>query len=62
MKHEKKETRRGIGKKAKRLIPLAAVCAMAVIFRIVTGRLGEPLTADTVLKYSPDNPVLAAGL
>lgn len=62
MKHEKKETHKGIGKKAKRLIPLAAVCTMAVIFRIITSRLGEPLTADTVLKYSPDNPVLAAAV
>ena len=50
----------GKWKKIKKMTPVIAVCIMAVIFWIVTRRLNEPLTVDTILKYSPENLLLAA--
>lgn len=48
------------GSRMRKMIPLAAVCIMALIIFILVRQSGETLSVDTVLKYTPKNPVLAA--
>ena len=55
MKNDKRKSR-------KKRIPLIAILAMAIVFRAITYYIGEDLTVDTILKYSPHNQVLAAGV
>ena len=45
--------------KWKRFIPVMAVVAIAVILVFIVKISGEPLSVDTILKYTPKNVVLA---
>lgn len=56
----KKSKKSGRGKKFRKFIPLTGVTLMALILGIIIKRSGEPLSVKTILKYTPDNPVLAA--
>lgn len=46
--------------KWKRFIPVMAVVAIAAILVCIVKISGEPLSVDTILKYTPKNVVLAA--
>ena len=46
--------------KWKRFIPVMAVVLIAVILICIVKISGEPLSVDTILKYTPKNVVLAA--
>ena len=47
-------------KTIKKLVPLCAIFVIAAVLTTVIHNLGEPLSAETVLKYTPQKPVLAA--
>ena len=47
-------------KKIKKLIPIIAICIMAIILTVVVKKSGQPLSVSMILKYTPQNLVLAA--
>ncbi|MDD7220308.1 MAG: VTT domain-containing protein [Clostridia bacterium] len=49
----------GKGKKFKKFIPIIAMLMIAVIFSVVVHKSGEPLSVKTILRYTPQNTVLA---
>lgn len=46
-------------KKLKKVIPIIAICLMAVILTVLVKQSGQPLSVSTIVKYTPDNLVLA---
>ena len=49
-------------KKIKRLIPIAAIIIMGIILTIAVKKSGQPLSVNTILRYTPQNTILAAGI
>lgn len=45
--------------KWKKFIPVMAILAIAVILVLIVKISGEPLSVDTIVKYTPKNVVLA---
>ena len=44
----------------KKLIPVAAMLLMGIVFTVVVKNSEEPLSVNTILRYTPDNAILAA--
>ena len=49
-------------KNKKRLIPIAAIVLMGIVFTVTVKNSGEPLSVNTILRYTPENAMLAAGV
>lgn len=49
-------------KKIKRLIPIAAIIIMGIILTIAVKKSGQPLSVNTILRYTPQNTILAVGV
>lgn len=48
--------------KRKRLIPIVAMILMCVILLMIIRKSDQPLSVNTILKYTPKNKILAAGI
>lgn len=46
--------------KLKKLTPLAAIILMTLILLVIVRKSEEPLSVETILKYTPENMILAA--
>ena len=44
----------------KRFLPLFTLLLIAIIFSVLVSRSGEPLSVKTILRYTPENTVLAS--
>ncbi|MGN0166112.1 MAG: TVP38/TMEM64 family protein [Lachnospiraceae bacterium] len=44
----------------KKFLPLFALLLIAIIFSVLVSRSGEPLSVKTILRYTPENTVLAS--
>lgn len=49
-------------KNKKRLIPIAAIIIMGIVFTVIVKKSGQPLSVNTILRYTPENTILAAGI
>ena len=49
-------------KNKKRLIPVAAILIMGIVFTVIVKKSGQPLSVNTILRYTPENTILAAGI
>ena len=49
-------------KDRKKLIPIAAIVVMGIIFTVTVKKSGQPLSVNTILRYTPENTILAAGV
>ena len=49
-------------KNKKKLIPIAAIVLMGIVFTVIVKKSSEPLSVNTVLRYTPENAILAAGI
>ena len=49
-------------KKKKRVIPIAAIVLMGTVFTVIVKKSSEPLSVNTILRYTPENAMLAAGI
>ena len=49
-------------KNKKKLIPIAAIVIMGLVFMAVLKNSKEPLSVNTILRYTPENTVLATGI
>ena len=49
-------------KNKKKLIPIVAIIIMGIIFTVIVKKSGEPLSVNTILKYTPENTILAVGV
>ena len=49
-------------KNRKKLIPIAAIVVMGIIFTVTVKKFGQPLSVNTILRYTPENTRLAAVL
>lgn len=49
-------------KNKKRLIPIAAIIIMGIVFTVIVKKSGQPLSVNTILRYTPENAILAAGI
>ena len=49
-------------KNKKRLIPIAAIIIMGTVFTVIVKKSGKPLSVNTILRYTPENAILAAGI
>ena len=49
-------------KNKKKLIPITAIVIMGIVFTVIVKNSGEPLSVKTILRYTPENAVLAAGI
>ena len=49
-------------KKRKKLIPIIAIVIMGTILAIIVKKSGQPLSVDTILRYTPENKIVAAGI
>ena len=47
-------------KNRKKLIPIAAIVVMGIIFTVTVKKSGQPLSVNTILRYTPENTILAA--
>lgn len=47
-------------KDRKKLIPIAAIVVMGIIFTVTVKKSGQPLSVKTILRYTPENTILAA--
>ena len=47
-------------KDRKKLIPIAAIVVMGIIFTVTVKKSGQPLSVNTILRYTPENTILAA--
>ena len=47
-------------KNRKKLIPIAAIVVMGIIFTVTVKKSGQPLSVKTILRYTPENTILAA--
>lgn len=44
----------------KKLIPIAAIILMGILFTVIVKKSGQPLSVHTILRYTPENKILAA--
>lgn len=49
-------------KNKKRISPIVAIVIMCIVLTIVVRKSGEPLSVDTILRYTPKNEILAVGI
>ena len=49
-------------KNKKKLIPIAAIIIMGIVFTVIVKKSGQPLSVNTILRYTPENTILAAGM
>ena len=49
-------------KNKKKLIPIAAIIIMGIVFTVIVKKSGQPLSVSTILRYTPENTILAAGV
>lgn len=49
-------------KNKKRLIPVAAILIMGIVFTVIVKKSGQPLSVNTILRYTPENTILATGI
>lgn len=49
-------------KNKKKLIPIAAIIIMGIVFTVIVKKSGQPLSVNTILRYTPENTILAAGV
>ena len=49
-------------KNKKRLVPIAAIIIMGIVFTVIVKKSGQPLSVNTILRYTPENTILAAGI
>ena len=49
-------------KNKKKLIPIAAIIIMGIVFTVIVKKSGQPLSVNTILKYTPENTILAVGV
>ena len=49
-------------KTKKKLIPITAIVLMGIVFALIVKKSKEPLSVNTILKYTPENAILAAGI
>ena len=49
-------------KNKKKLIPIAAMVLMGIVFTVIVKKSSEPLSVNTILRYTPENAILAAGV
>ena len=49
-------------KNKKKLIPIVAIVLMGIVFTVIVKNSREPLTVNTILRYAPENAILAAGI
>ena len=49
-------------KNKKKLIPIAAIVLMGTVFTVIVKKSSEPLSVNTILRYTPENAILAAGV
>ena len=47
-------------KNKKKLIPIAAIVLMGIVFTVIVKSSSEPLSVNTILRYTPENAMLAA--
>lgn len=47
-------------KNKKKLIPIAAIVLMGIVFTVIVKNSSEPLSVNTILRYTPENAMLAA--
>ena len=47
-------------KDRKKLIPIAAIVVMGIIFTVTVKKSGQPLSVKTILRYTPENTILVA--
>lgn len=49
-------------KNKKKLIPIVAIVLMGIVFTAIVKKSSEPLSVNTILRYTPENAMLAAGI
>lgn len=49
-------------KNKKKLIPIVAIAFMGIVFTVIVKKTGEPLSVHTILRYTPANEMVAAGI
>ena len=49
-------------KNKKKLIPIVAIVLMGIVFTVIVKKSSEPLSVNTILRYTPENAMLAAGI
>ena len=49
-------------KNKKKLIPIVAIAFMGIVFTVIVKKNGEPLSVHTILRYTPANEMVAAGI
>ncbi len=49
-------------KNTKKFIPMAAIAVMGILVTAVIKSAKEPLSVNTILRYTPENGILAAGI
>ena len=49
-------------KNKKRIVPIVAMVIMCIVFAIIVRKSGEPLSVDTILRYTPQNKICAVGI
>ena len=49
-------------KNKRKLIPIAAIVLMGIVFTVIVKKSSEPLSVNTILRYTPENAMLAAGI
>ena len=47
-------------KNKRKLIPIAAIVLMGIVFTVIVKKSSEPLSVNTILRYTPENAMLAA--
>ena len=45
-----------------KLIPISAIILMGIVFTVIVKKSGQPLSVHTILRYTPENKILAAGI
>ena len=59
-KEKKQKSEKKSEIKLKKLTPLAAIILMTLILFVIVRKLEEPLSVKTILRYTPENMILAA--
>lgn len=59
-KEKKQKSEKKSEMKLKKLTPLAAIILMTLILLVIVRKSEEPLSVETILKYTPENMILAA--
>ena len=49
-------------KNKRKLSPIAAIVLMGIVFTVIVKKSSEPLSVNTILRYTPENAMLAAGI